>query len=202
MPEELSTHELLVRIKQGVEGVEAEAILYARYKDRFVRIAGRYGWRDGQDGEDITQDFFIDRILPPGLNYNPSRGASAPSAGHAWIMTVFYHYLYDLLDKQGRRPSPMPIDKLLEQLEQIENTGADEVTYIAGVPVDKLFDALLCAQQQVSGKDMEIIVNPRQDGPTRGELPNARKVERAAASARLRVALDECLASLGYKVAT
>ncbi|GEM_PF-4505976 len=175
-----STHELLIRIKRGVDAVE---ILYAQYWEDLITVTRRLRLLES-DGEDIIEEFFVKKILP-GPEYDEKRGLIAPSAGRAWLMRVFKNQVVDWIKARNRQHKRMP-EISLEQLEEVIQRldQKTEKTFFSGIPKEIVEEALERARDRVNSEDIILILDPRKDGRT---------AEVRAARQRLHEMFDICL---------
>ncbi len=148
-PEDLTAHELLVRLKNG--NMEAVEVLYGRYKPKFYKCAMRKT-RSHEDADDIVQETF-DRILRGINGYNETKGARG--GGAPWMWRICSNVIVDKLRQRQQRVPEQLVDEMASEALHPEEW----------VELDERCRAAACALESLSPDDRVQILRPRGRGP-------------------------------------
>lgn len=172
MAEDLSVHELLVRLKHG--NIDALEILYSHYVRKFYAYARNREFSH-EDAEDIVQQVFLEKIFAKIDTYDEVQGVGA-----GWMWTLCEHLIIDIIRKRGANPI-ISVEVLPEDAFASVDTDPE-----VWREVKEHYSARYCAWKSISEAD-RIMLRKVKRGP--------RSKEWKAAQERLLAQLEVCYKS-------
>ena len=151
MPDSVSDHELVERVKRGER--EAFDLLVLKYQHRIANLVARYV-QDPSEVLDVTQEAFIKA-------YRAISRFRGDSAFYTWLYRIAINTAKNHLAAQARRPQESGID--LTDAEQLAgNTGLKEHATPEGLVLTEEIQRTVIAAIEALPEDLKVAISLRE----------------------------------------